>query len=69
MQKCCDDHPGILVPYVKGDKTCRVSAAALKIFNSYTLNKQQDMKKNNTLDFKSSKLAKAYAKDAVRQVK
>jgi hypothetical protein len=45
-------------------KACKGSAASLKIFNSYTLYRQQD--KEGKLDFNSSKLQKSYSKDAVR---
>jgi len=66
MSKCCGDPPAPLINYVKTDKACKVNSGALKIFNSYTLNKQQEMKKNNTIDFSNSKLTKAFGKDAVR---
>jgi len=67
MSKCCVGLPDALYPFKKEDTTCKINPAAVKIFNSYTLNKQQDMKKGNTLDFNSLKLAKAYGKDAVRR--
>jgi len=66
MAKCCGDPPASLITFDKADKTCKVNSGALKIFNSYTLNKQQDIKKNNTIDFSNSKLTKAFGKDAVR---
>jgi len=65
MAKCCGDPPNALVIAEKGDKTCKVSTAALKIFNTFVLNKQQDMKKNNSIDFTNPKLIKAFGKDAV----
>jgi len=68
MAKCCGDPPASLLNFDKKDKTCKVNAGALKIFNSYTLNKQQDIKKNNAIDFSNSKLTKAFGKDAVRKL-
>jgi len=65
MGKCCEDTPNTLVVAAKSDKTCKVSTASSKIFNTYTLNKLQDIKKNNIIDFSNSKLTKALGKDAV----
>jgi len=66
MANCCGNTPSPLVVAKKGDKTCKISSAALKVFNAYFLNKQQDWKKDNTIDYTSSKLAKDLGKDAVR---
>jgi len=68
MAKCCGDPPNLLVVAEKVDKTCKESSTALKIFNTFVLNKQQDIKKNNALDFTNSKLIKAFGKDAVRKL-
>jgi len=67
MAKCCGDPPALLIPFNKADKACKVNVGSLKIFNYFTLNKQQDTKKGNTLDFTNSKLTKAFGKDAVRE--
>jgi len=71
MAKCCAAAPSSLVPFNtadkgdKADKACKVSSSTLKIFNTYTLNKQQDIKKINTIDFSSSTVKKNLGKDAV----
>jgi len=66
MAKCCGSNPSTLVVAKAGDKTCRVNTQALKVFNTFNLNKQQESKKNNTLDFLNLKSSKTFAKDAVR---
>jgi len=66
MGKCCANTPGDLVVAEKGDKTCKVNFNVLKIFNTFILNRQQNIKTNNTLDFESTKLTKAFGRDAVR---
>jgi len=50
----------------KKDKTCKVSAAALKAFNVYTINKQQNFNRDNTVDFNDATVQKNLANDAVR---
>jgi len=66
MEKCCSNYPKELVPFVKGDKICKVNKNALKIFNQYSLNDYQDIKKNNTIDLIKSKNAKDFGRSAVR---
>jgi len=66
MSKCCSNGPALLVKHLDGDRTCGVNQPTLKIFNTFTLNKYQILKMNNTIDFESEKIGKAYGKDAVR---
>jgi len=66
MSKCCNSPPSPLVVMGPKEKTCKVNKPALNIFNVFNLNKQQNMKANNTIDFSpSSKTAKSMGKDAV----
>jgi len=62
MAKCCGGTHKELVIYDRTDKTCNAKAANFKIFNSYTLNKQQKSNNNVNLDDKTKK---ALGKDAV----
>jgi len=50
---------------VKKDKTCSVSTAALKAFNAYSLNKQQNFNRDNTIDFNDANMQSKISKDAV----
>jgi len=53
------------VEFDKKDKTCGVSSAALRTFNVYSLNKQQNYKLANTVNFNDANIQKSIAKDAV----
>jgi len=65
--KCCGDTPGPLVVVEKPDTTgCKGNAANLKVFNSYSMNKLQDIKINNTIDFTKTKVTKSLGSAAVR---
>jgi hypothetical protein len=44
---------------------CGSKVEQLKVFNSYYLNKMQDSKKNNTIDFRSPNFIKFFDLDAV----
>jgi len=66
MDKCCEKTPRPLVKVKKGDKTCKINAAALTVFNTYILNRIQDFENNNTFDFANPKLTKELGSDAVR---
>jgi len=53
------------VVLIKKDKTCGVNPAALRAFNVYTLNQQQNNNPENTVDFNDAAVQKKIAKDAV----
>jgi len=53
------------VEFDKKDKVCEVSSTALKAFNVYTMNKQQNYNLANTVNFNDAKVQKNIAKDAV----
>jgi len=67
VRKCCKSKPKDLLVMGKKDKTCKVSVAALKAFNVYTINKQQNFNRDNTLDFNDVTVQKNIATDAVRK--
>jgi len=68
LGKCCDEAPGPLVKVRKGEKTCKINAAALTIFNTYILNKIQDVEHYNTFNFSNAKMTKALGSDAVSNI-
>jgi len=49
----------------KKDKTCSVSVTALRAFNVYSMHKQQNFNRDNTIDFNDATVQKNIAKDAV----
>jgi len=65
VRKCCKSKPKDLVALVKKDKTCGVNTVALRAFNVYTINKQQNFKLDNTVDFNDATVQKNIEKDAV----
>jgi len=65
VRGCCQSKPKDLVVMEKKDKTCKVSVAALRAFNVYTINKQQNFD-YNTIDFNDALVQKNIAKDAVK---
>jgi len=56
------------VEIIGKEKTCGVNTAALKAFNTYSMNKQQNYKLANTINFNDSMVLKSIAKDAVKSV-
>jgi len=67
MSKCCSNGPISVLPLMRGDKTCKINAGAIKIFNSYVLNKQQVFKAGNTINYADTKVIQGLGKDAVRK--
>jgi len=65
MSKCCVSPPNPLVKMAPKEKICKVTLPSLNIFNLYTLNKQQNMKTNNAIDYSATKIVKGLGKDAV----
>jgi hypothetical protein len=56
----------VVAPARPKDKKCKVTPALLKsTFNSYVMNKEQNTKKNNTIDLTDSKVTKKMGKPAV----
>jgi len=65
--KCCGDTPSPLIVTEKPDTTgCKANVGNLKVFNSYLMNKLQDLKMNNTIDFTNTKITKTLGSAAVR---
>jgi hypothetical protein len=63
-KKCCSSGtPEALLVLPKKDKTCKNSA--VKVFNEYSLNKYQNSKTLNDINFADSKLKKGFGKEAV----
>jgi hypothetical protein len=67
MSKCCGTTAITIVPFDKGDKTCKVKAANLKIFNTYILNTYQNDKNQNSVVL-DDKTKKALGKEAVNLI-
>jgi hypothetical protein len=58
--------PLVVAPSSAKDKKCKVNPGALtSTFNSYVMNKQQNTKKNNTIDLTDSVATKKMGKAAV----
>jgi hypothetical protein len=66
MHKCCNSAPNDIVAANKTDKACKVKSPNLKIFNTYSLNKFQSDKLDNSLLF-DVKLKRTFGKEAVKQ--
>jgi len=67
--KCCGDVPSILVATEKPDTTgCKASKNNLNVFNTYAMNKLQDMKTNNKIDFTNTKVTKTLGSAAVKNL-
>jgi len=66
VRKCCQSKPNDLVVMAKKEKTCAVNQAALKAFNTYCINKQQNSNRDNTIDFNDAAVLSSISKEAVR---
>jgi len=54
-----------VVAFDKKDKTCSANAAALETFNKFKMNKQQNIKIGNFIDYGDKNVQKSIGKDAV----
>ncbi|XP_065336055.1 poly(A) polymerase-like [Cloeon dipterum] len=61
ISKCCSEPPAIFINITnKKDKTCGISTSNTKVFNMFSLNKQQSLKKgwNNSVPLNDSNVGK-----------
>jgi len=68
MHQCCGNPPADLMPFNSKEKICKNSKVEMKFFNEYMMNVQQDIKKNNTINFQNPLKVNSMEKGAVNQL-